>query len=856
MTPMPRDGEQAGRITNTIACIGGRTARCFGIATLFACIAAALAMYAPALGSRFFVSGTDTYSHDYIMHLYGWGEIAGEGRLPLWCPYLFCGFPFVASFALCPFYPSQWLYFLPPHSFAFLNHNAAFTLQYALAVALAGIFSAIWARETGRSRTAALWAALALMVSGHFLTLTHAGHLQKMIAIAWAPLALAASHRMASHRGGWRAATLLGVSLAMQLLASHTQIAYATAAACAAYLLFAAAHRFAPLRGSSPLAPGLQSGDDNTNTARAASPSIPILLAGFAFAAVVAIMLSAVQMFPGMEMSSVSNRAAGVAFEEAVETSYPPLELLEYVIPRVFGDSVRDTDTPYFGAWGERIVSDFLGAPIVLLVIFGIVAGRGRYRFYLAAMALVSIAVGLGKYTPLYRLLFDFVPGFQRFRSPGTFMFLTDLALVQLAAGGIDAIREHSAKLATPDPAVIRRARRLGWFAAATMAVSVVAVTASFVPRMDTSAASPEEAQRLRIILNGIRLLGCELTAAALLIFFSVSPLRKTGTGSLSGFLESVPVPGLPSMPVPSLPTSLHESTRIPGSPLRNRALAAAAVLALGMSFVHNRHFLRFEPLAPYLDYLHSQPVYAALEGAPERPLRLLQERALKNDGILHAVAIPTGYHPILLGRYGKLMQSVGFSSPRFADLFALGYAHTYSPKPPDGKWEILRQNGRDWIWRNTDSGGSYVQPSRRIVAARNADDAAAIMRTSPADDLVVERTFLETARLNKGAQQTSGELLSWSPRRVRIKAQSTGPAILALADPWAPGWKARTDKGATIPVIPANAAQRALVLPGGEQVISLTYEPFSQRLGAFLTLATLATAATTLRNRRRTGTP
>src|SRR5690606_3923464 len=135
----------------------------------------ALALYAPGLGDSRFVYGTDTVSHDYIMHLYGWGtSISGLGEFPLWNPYMFSGMPMLASAALCPFYPSQWLY-------AILPFNMAFTLQYVFALAVGGIGAAWWMRTLGHRRAVCFWAGVLYMVSGHFLTLTHAGHLQKMI---------------------------------------------------------------------------------------------------------------------------------------------------------------------------------------------------------------------------------------------------------------------------------------------------------------------------------------------------------------------------------------------------------------------------------------------------------------------------------------------------------------------------------------------------------------------------------------------------------------------------------------------------------------------------------------------------
>ena len=392
-----------------------------------------LLLFGRALGDNWFLFGTDTYSHDYIMHLYGWDSILNTGRLPLWCPYLFCGTPFIASFALCPFYPSQLFYFLFPH-------NTAFTLQYVAAVWAAGLLFWWWLRRGLHCGSAtALWGGTAMALSGHFLTLTYAGHLQKMMALAWVPLALGATRIIVSRRPGaplatrvsWRdalpppharsGALLLAVAIAMQFLASHTQIAYATIILCAAYAAAAAGaqvwdarrRRMAMIASSTtPATPPIA----HQTLLRAA-------IRGVLFAAALALgfFFAGMQMFPGMEMSGISNRADGVSFTEAVETSYPPGEIGEYIVPRMRGDSVRGTSVPYYGAWGERIVSDYLGALIVGLAIVGLALRRGRLKWFLAVAALTALIVGLGRYTPLYKVLFALLPGFDRFRSPGTF---------------------------------------------------------------------------------------------------------------------------------------------------------------------------------------------------------------------------------------------------------------------------------------------------------------------------------------------------------------------------------------------------------------------------------------------------
>ena len=180
----------------------------------------------------------------------------------------------------------------------------------------------------------------------------------------------------------------MGFAMAMQLLASHTQIFYATLVTCVLYAALGAAGRGAWYR------------------------RLGVVAAGITTALAICVALSGAQLLPSLEMSAASNRAEGVRFEEAVETSYPPIELTEFVISRTFGDSVVRTQTPYFGYWGERIVSDYIGIPIVLLALGAAWLARRRLTWFLTGLVFGSLLVAFGKHTPLYRVLYEIVPGF------------------------------------------------------------------------------------------------------------------------------------------------------------------------------------------------------------------------------------------------------------------------------------------------------------------------------------------------------------------------------------------------------------------------------------------------------------
>lgn len=72
------------------------------------------------------------------------------------------------------------------------------------------------------------------------------------------------------------------------------------------------------------------------------------------------------------------------------------------------------------------------------------------------------------------------------------------------------------------------------------------------------------------------------------------------------------------------------------------------------------------------------------------------------------------------------------------------------------------------------------------------------------------------------------------TPERVVLRTRGDAAGVLVLTDAWYPGWQATLD-GAPVPVLRANTAVRAVVVPAGEHVVEMRYRPGSLRLGAAL---------------------
>lgn len=374
---------------------------------------------------KWFVYGRDTVAHDAVVHqwIHMWHE-REPGSIPLWMPELHGGLPTIGAFLWTPLAPGAW-------AFPFLVYPDAQRLGWLLSLWIAGIGGWLLARAVSIRPAGALFAGMAWMLCGHVVTLMHAGHFQKVMALGWYPWMVAGGVMVL--QTGTESRRLKGIALGafglgMMLLSGHPQIAYTGIATvgllAAGYTIGRRKFRLQWKRWIPAL----------------------VLLGGLGIG------FGAAQFLPGVEMSGWSNRADGVEWEEAVYTSYPPGELAEFVVPRVKGSSVFGDE--YTGEWGdERIVSDYIGMSVVILAFIGLVRSRGR-RFVVLlpwlAIILVSLVVGMGNYTPVYRVLYTLLPGFDSFRSPGTFMCAASLGLAILAGAGMDNLLRLTRKSGKP----------------------------------------------------------------------------------------------------------------------------------------------------------------------------------------------------------------------------------------------------------------------------------------------------------------------------------------------------------------------------------------------------------------------
>lgn len=605
----------------------GRFLARLGVAVAF--LAIAWLQTGPAVSERpagepWFLYGRDTVSHDAPVQIWVWRAVAeGRGELPLWMPELKGGLPTVGAFLWTPMAPSLWLH-------AVLPFPDAQRLQFLLAFWWAALGSYWLGRTLGLQRWPAIFAGVAFGFCGHLVTLVHAGHLQKVLALAWLPWfaggAAKAFGADGNERSEWRGTAVAGMSLGMAFLSGHPQIAWLMLALGGARAAFAAA------------------------TTRRWRPAV----ARFAGVAMLGGLLGGAQMVPGLEMGALSNRADGVEWEEAVETSYPPGELPELLLPRFRGDSSRAGYDLYMGAWGERLVSDYAGVLVALFALGApMVRSQRREAGFWWAVAAFFLLVGAGRHAPLYRLLYEFAPGFRSFRSPGTFMAGAALALPVLAAQGLQGL---SNALEGSD----RRTFRI------VQTVGIGAVASGLLWALGKFNSAPS--------------LGSLAT--------ELDPDRDAVWKSMllwSSVQRSALVAGAGLAMVPLAFALRHLSRSLAWT-----LPAGLAILTAGDLVSANSAFLIAEPWKNYRAYLAPAEIDARLANE-RRPLRVLEpgsEMSLRP--VLAGRDAMLGYHPIGYRAFEENLRDLGLGTPEWRDQWGVDWIAAKGI-PPDAPKELVR---------------------------------------------------------------------------------------------------------------------------------------------------------------------
>lgn len=308
----------------------------------------------------------------------------------------------------------------------------------ALSLVWGGLGTFRYCRRIGISQAGAFLAGLVFSLGAENLTLINAGHIQKLEAICWFPWILLSLEKALSGRRFFHYA-MTALLLAIQFFTMHWQISFYSCLAVALYWFFHTGWRLVAQPESRP------------SWLRDTLLALVMMLLFFS--------TIAMSFAPLFSWSQQSERGGGMSHEEGMSWSMPPEEILTYVVPGLVGLSRQEEgDIPkrgevyYWGRMHFTQTSDYLGLLPLLLLPLGFMARRDRHSRFFALLMTLTLVMALGKYTFVYRFLFDHLPGFSTFRVPKMILFLFAFGASALSGMGFQALLD-----ADGDRGVLRR---------------------------------------------------------------------------------------------------------------------------------------------------------------------------------------------------------------------------------------------------------------------------------------------------------------------------------------------------------------------------------------------------------------
>ncbi len=158
---------------------------------------------------------------------------------------------------------------------------------------------------------------------------------------------------------------------------------------------------------------------------------------------------------------------------------------------------------------------------------------------------------------------------------------------------------------------------------------------------------------------------------------------------------------------------------------------------------------------------------------------------------------------------------------PGLCGAWGVGFAMT-GPKRSLPGWRKIWASSDGTIWENPE-----LLPEVRVVGSAVAQPSG----REGLHDVLSGLDFGTTALVSHGASlvaasETKVEIGVRSPTRLKATVECDGACLLVIAQPWAPGWKARVE-GESADIVLANVAGMAVPVPSGRHQVELTYHPW-----------------------------
>ncbi len=695
-------------------------------------------------------------------------------QFPHWNPYTFSGMPFFASLNTGVLYPFNLLISLFPVS----NATYWYLLQNMIVAhfLFAGISMFFYMRHRKCSGNASFFAALGFMFCGFFVT--HVVHSMMLNILVWLPLVILFLEKGIKEHA-LHHLLISGLILGVSTLAGHPQITFYEFLFLGCYGLY------------------LWWSKEEKSISGILFLVIPF---------VIAVGIAMITLLPAMELNANCSRVSWT-FEQASEGSIKFIHLLTLFIPKAFGAwTGPDSDAPrfwldgpnygYYTFWDTCI---YAGIAIFILALVQFkYTKKSSFVLFSLIWLITTFAIALGNHFFIYKLLFNFAPGFSRFRTPTRITFTWCFLLPTLAATTFDQLRNREFIKSIQKPLFII----LGVSAALALITALGMLKGLFPIQMEDEKNMHHASKQGLILLFNVLALGV--------------PLLLLSREKLSASATQYIIIG-----------ALFIDLLIFGSTIHITKNESAA-----------RHFNQAKEITEALQKESKKETFRvnARQFTPSPDEMIFRQSGLmmlkRNQGMIDKIQITEGFNPLNLFR--RLPPLKGDKLDALLDLENIKYYVNphYSKASPN------------LILLNKD----------RLPRAKMFYKARVLESDSLVKKYMLENTFdyREELLLSKKPSNPLPDdpnlvdnrvtIKKYSPNKIILSVTTEKNGLLWLSEIWYPAWKAYIN-GKKREILVADYSFRAIEVPEGTHTVEFVYRSSKFTLGMIMTLVTLLIA-------------
>ncbi len=684
-------------------------------------------------------------------------------------------------------------------------------------------------RTLKTDRWLALAGAVAFGFGAHHLQLIGAGHVSKIYAIAYmAPVI--AGVLLVFKRKYLTGGLITAIGFGIQLVTNHVQVSYYTGMILLIYFIVELVYAIRQKYFDHLVKSG-----------------VTLLIA--LFLAILPNMTNLLTTYEytkettrgNSELANEGEQTKGLDLEYITQWSYGIGETMNLFIPNLYGGggTVLGTDSESYQALRSNNITDnnswrfvqsksywggqpftsgphYIGAITIFLAILGLVIIRGKKKWWLAAVILLSVMLAWGhNFMGLTRFFVNNVPLFAKFRDATNSLIIAQFAIPLLAFLAAREWFAWDADLKLKQKRLFIGAGIAGGIA--LLYAVIPSLAGSFVATGDTELPdwlqSALQSDRMALARrDAIRTLLFVLAAAGILWYSLRAKIRK-----------------------------------------EYLFIALAAAILLDMWTVGRRyfHYEEFTSKRQYAETMKAWPADETILKDKDLSFRVFDLtadpfRSGRASGFHKSVG---GYHGAKLGRYQDLID-------RYLGSYMLQMRQQLQEQPSfeafnqalSGMGVLNMLNTRYLIMspqapaQNEFAMGNAWFAGRINWAGSANEELDALETIDLSSEAVIDKRFTDQVKdlpsvLAPSAEPDFVQLVEYKPNYLKYESRAAQNRLAVFSEIYYPyGWKSYID-GREVPHFRANYTLRAMVVPAGQHQIEFRFAPKSLRTGQMISL-------------------